>query len=743
MVSRPPKWIRPFARLVLGWIVLASLSGCGKGSYMGLALPNTRPTAEITQWPTSTTDPSQYAYEFSWAGTDPDGRVVAFRYAVDPPREPNRDTLWVHTTENRRVFTFAVDSVAVPGQTVARRYHTLVIEAIDNAGAYSPPVDVSFTASTVAPVVSITSPVPSALGSKLVAPTVEIRWNGRDPDGAGARLPVVYRWRMFSESSTPSATVIAAHPDTVRTLFAPEFAGWDSLPGTATSVRIANLTPRQRYLFVIVAFDAAGAMSNTFALNQNILDLYVDVVAAIGPRLTLFNDYFFYQYPSGGWFSDPTSFIAQEFPAGIPIPLSWAAAPAAGGARIEGYRWAVDLASLDDETPRTNESTDLSHWSQFTTGTSVTLPAFEDAGTTPHYFYLQATDDIGYTSLAVVQFTVRRPTFERDLLIINDTGFPVDRLLAAGCVDRPRLAWPNAAELDSFLYAVGGKPWKCYPAGTLSTPGLFAGYSFDTLSTRVIPQSALTLGLLDSYRNVIWMTDLTRARANGAVGSLTNPTALLRGLVVPGVGNPLATWVAQGGRLWLMGGGAAYASLRDFKPIGTPDNVFRSSTGELVAGRFLYNWAYWRSEITLNLAVQVARSPRAIGGWSGAPDYSLLPPFLQPKSSATDPLPPQRVGGDFYSSTFTAEYLSQPNSILEGGAFEGDSAYAVLDTLFTTQGAAAGAGWPVMTYYHGSKSAPFVFSGFPLWYFRRAHSIALVDFVLQEVWKMPRRPVER
>lgn len=189
-------------------------------------------------------------------------------------------------------------------------------------------------------------------------------------------------------------------------------------------------------------------MSNTFALNQNILDLYVDVVAAIGPQLTLFNDYFFYQYPSGGWFC-MTSFILQEFPGAADSHFVGGGTRAAG-ARIEGYRWAVDIASLDDETARTNETTDLAHWSQMTTGTSVTLPSFEGAGSTPHYFYLQATDDMGYTSLAVVQFTVRRATFERDLLIINDTGFPVDRLLAGGCVDRPRLAWPNAAELDSF-----------------------------------------------------------------------------------------------------------------------------------------------------------------------------------------------------------------------------------------------------------------------------------------------------
>ncbi len=727
---------------VLAW---GTVSSCSDRGYMGALLPNARPTVEITQWPAQADSPSQYAFEFSWSASDADGAVMGFRWAVDPPRAVASETLWTATTENRRFFQFPADSASTGA--VAHRMHTLVVEAVDDRGAWSTPASVTFDATTIAPTVEITGPPPSGLGSRLVAPNVLIHWTGSDPDGVTSRLPVEYRYRVFSASTMPAAADVAANPDTLRSLFAPAFAEWDSLPGAATSLTLSGLTPRQRYLFAIVAFDTAGASSPGFSLFENVLDLYIDTNASIGPQLTLYNDSFSYRYPSGGWFSEPSSFVQQEFPADVPISLSWSAANSSG-TFVQSYQWAVDLASIDDGTPRTNELTDLSHWSQPTLATSVQLPPF-DAATSgvsaPHYFYLKATDDIGYQSLAVIEFRCRRPTFERDLLIVNDTGFPLDKLVTGGCVDRPRGTWPTSAELDSYLVAVGGKTWRCYPTGTRSTPGIFAGYDFDTVSTRSIALGGMSLGRLDRYRNIVWITDFTRAR-NGInpIGSGAFSIPMLRALTEPGVNNSLAVWISQGGRLWLMGGGAAYASLISYKPPrGTPDNVFTESTGELVAGRFPYAFPHWRHEITLNSTTRAARSPRAVGGWAGAPDYGTLPPLLAEKSTATDALPPYRVNGEFYLTSFVGEYLSQPTRILEGLDTPADPVHSALDTLYVTQGGLAGSNWPVMTLYHGSECAPVVMSGFPLWYFQRAQAITLVDWVLQGFWGLRRNPVTR
>ncbi|MFN8587398.1 MAG: hypothetical protein U0704_06310 [Candidatus Eisenbacteria bacterium] len=735
------------ASLLVSLAAVVCLPACSKRGYLGTMLPNARPVVTITQWPAAGTTGSTYAYELSWAAHDPDGAVVGYRWAVDPPAAAGADTAWVLTSENRRQFVFPLDSAVIGADGVARRQHVVAVEALDDRGDWSGPATIAFDATTIAPTVRFVSPVPSGLGSRYVGGTVSVAWTGEDLDGVGDRRPVAYRYRLFSASSDPPVNVVAAFPETLAGLFGPNYSTWDSLPGTRTSLTLTDLTLRQRHLLAIVATDEAGVTTSRFRLDENLLDLYADPTFTLGPQLTLYNDGFSYQYPSGGWFVDPSSFILQDFAAGTPITLKWRVRMQTGG-YVRGYRWAVDPVQLDDFTPRTDENTDLAHWSQWTTATSLNLPAFEPRASGvngPHWFYLLAEDDIGYRSLAVVQFTCYSPTFTRPLLVVNDTGFNLDKPVSGGCVDRPRGSWPTAAELDTFLYATGGKPWRCYPAGTTTTPGLFAGYDVDTIGTRTMTLGGLSLGLLDRHRNVIWMTDIDRARRfTGPAGSVTSAMPMLRSLTQPGVANPLVVWLQQGGRLWVQGGGIAYATTIDYKPArGTPDNIFATSTGELAPGHFMFTFPHWRSEITLNTVVRAGRTPNLRGDWAGAPDYSRLPVLLAEKSTATDPLPPYRTTSDYFMRSFIGEYVSKPLSVIETDDTPEGTARSVLDTLFTTQGGVAGPGWPIGTLYHGRESGPVLCTGFPLWYFQRPQAIELLDWVLQDWWGMTRRPEPR
>src|SRR5262249_30580440 len=153
-----------------------------------------------------------------------------------------------------------------------------------------------------------------------------------------------------------------------------------------------------------------------------------------------------FRFPSGGFFSDPSSYVSAEVAAGAPVQLGWSAEPVPGSF-IRGYRWALDIASLDDETPRADEALDLRHWSPMSPATATALPAFSPAsaaGTETHFFYLEAEDDLGLLSLGVLRFTVVRPTFDRPLLVVDDTWFTPDRFGSGGCVAAPRGEWPTA-----------------------------------------------------------------------------------------------------------------------------------------------------------------------------------------------------------------------------------------------------------------------------------------------------------
>jgi hypothetical protein len=120
----------------------------------------------------------------------------------------------------------------------------------------------------------------------------------------------------------------------------------------------------------------------------------------------------------------------------------------------------------------------------------------------------------------------------------------------------------------------------------------------------------------------------------------------------------------MGGRMWLMGGGSAFASLRPYDAARTPNNVFSSTLGELGPGQLMHDAAHWRSEVTVQYSARAMRSGRAVGGWPGAPDYSLLPQELAERSLVTDPLPPLR-SGLVWPTTYAAEYLTKPNRVVE------------------------------------------------------------------------------
>jgi hypothetical protein len=48
-----------------------------------------------------------------------------------------------------------------------------------------------------------------------------------------------------------------------------------------------------------------------------------------------------------------------------------------------------------------------------------------------------------------------------------------------------------------------------------------------------------------------------------------------------------------------------------------------------------------------------------------------------------------------------------------------------------------------MTLIHGASGQRHVFSGFQLWYWQRGEQIAILDWVLQTVWGLSRKPVPR
>lgn len=734
-----------------GLLALGALAGCGKGKYSGVLPENLRPELELTQVPASATEPYFYAYEVRWAGFDADGAVDHYLYCVDPPLVAGADTAWVRTTANRQVFYFRSERVDTAGATTARSFHTLVLKAVDDDGLASAPAIRAFHSFTIAPTVQFTSPTPNALFTPKIGSSVRLAWKGDDPDGRGSRRPVKYKYRLFgAEDPEIPLLQILLKPDTLRTRYGPNFAGWDSVGGDTTSVDIRDLQPGTR-LAVVVAFDEAGAFSPVFTNAVNMLVMQV-TYEFLGTTLTVFNESFYYAYPRPVNSLAPENHIVVDQPADQPLAFRWSGTTNNSGTFVAGYRWRVD-GDIADETPRSNESTDIGRWSRWSALTnSASLPAFSPPPgqyTQSHFFYLQAQDSEGRTTLAIVDFTVVRPRFDRGLLFVDDTRFKIDSRLSSGAYARPSGAWPTAAELDTFLFAGGGRPWREYPAGNVSPVGVFQGYDFDTLATRFRPGGLVTLSELGHYRNVVWYVDFKSSTYSNPIDYARDPMPMLHGVSFPGKSNPLAIWIKQGGRAWLLGGGIASSTQREWEKLGSNALVYSAADGELAPGRFMHDIAHWRSEITAGSSGQARFSTAGAIPWPGMPNYAALPARLQEKSPTTDPsavYAPNRTNlGEFYLTVYQAEAITRANTIVQDADPDPNLVrmQPVLDTLYVTSGGTLGSDKPVMTLYHGGESPPVVFSGFPLWFFQREQVIAVSDWVLQTLWGLPRRSVPR
>jgi hypothetical protein len=740
-------------------------AGCTPVEHM--VMPNQSPTVRITAAPLDTTQRNYYVITLNWIGFDPDGRVDHFLLAFDPPREAGRDTEWTSTTGNTVTRSFACPLPDRRDTTRSSDFHVFVIKAVDNQGARSPVVARAFWSYTIAPRVEMRAPRPNSLVRYFLPPAVMFQWEGTDEDGVFTQKPVKYKFKLLGASSEVPLDVANTNPDAVRQYYAPRYwAGWDSLPADTTFKQYTNLTPEDNYMFVVVAFDEAGAYSPIFSRNTNMTLFKVTFAGVQLPRIGFFNDFFLYEYEQGTYRpGDQSQVVHVEVPASDPgnpndrLTLNWYASSPIG-APVRSYRWAVDITNLEDETRRTDEDTDLSHWSEKSSLiTSCRIGPY--VGTQTHLFVLEAEDINGLKALGLLEFKTVQSSFDHPLLVVDDTRYLLDEVKPnTNCFsasNRPLGAWPTQAEFDTFLYAVGGKPWKCYPppGAVMSTPGIFHGYSFDTLGTNSgVADLTVKLSRLGQYRHVIWLVDRLGALNDDAGTNKSDAMTAMRYMNDRGKANTLAAYVRQGGLAWVVGN-VATASMVNFD---NPNNngklpkpatqTFSSAPDlhELIPGRFIYSQGHWQSEFK-TFPITNGRVRRYLGRFESVPGlYAELPGEIEMKSSASDPFPPNRANrpSDFYQSMFGAEFLTAPNTILEDvdpgprERFE-----STLDTLYKVTAASlqpdtgrAGVQSVVMTRYHGLENTELVVTGFPIWNFRRSQCQALVDFVLQRLWDL-------
>jgi hypothetical protein len=128
----------------------------------------------------------------------------------------------------------------------------------------------------------------------------------------------------------------------------------------------------------------------------------------LGPVLTISGPGVEYTYPTGGYFVGPEFEVPIEVDQDKHVRFRWSADGSSGCTEARAYRWALDIEDLTDETPRIDEDTDLAHWSAWSRATTAKLDKLVLTGSPPsnvHYFYIDATDALGYRSLGIFRIT--------------------------------------------------------------------------------------------------------------------------------------------------------------------------------------------------------------------------------------------------------------------------------------------------------------------------------------------------
>jgi len=429
---------RRILRVGLALLGLVAIAGCGKSSK-GALVANQRPVIHVSNGPVNGTD-NFYDVKVDWFAFDPDGQISKYIYAQDPP--VSCDTAWVETKASEIDIFF--DSTKPPnplpqlGSLITERsYHTFVVKAIDNQGLASAPVFRSFTSHTTAPSTQITVPQPTRETAINTVPSVTINWLGQDPDGVISQHPVKYKFKLVKASDINPVNPNGIPGDTVQVYFGKDadsfFASWDSVGGDTLSKFYQGLTPQTTYYFAIVAFDEAGAYEPRFNLDSNVL-AFRPTLQRLGPQITVFNQFFSKTQSVGGVSLEPSRIYPFEFPADQPITFNWSGAPGSQGSVITGFRWALDIEGQDisNETPRHDDS-DFAHWSTWSLNevTTVVGPFAGSLDTTKtHFFYVEASDNLGFVSLFTIRLSIVKPNFRRSLKVIDDMyGTPTERNL--------------------------------------------------------------------------------------------------------------------------------------------------------------------------------------------------------------------------------------------------------------------------------------------------------------------------
>lgn len=517
---------------------------------------NLPPTVRITGGGASSEPAAvDYKVRFDWTGSDADGLVRGYRWALD-------DTVsvgaWHDTTGASVHFIVSAATPVIGTDSVFADWHTFYVQAVDNQSAWSAPDRRYFSARNIAPTSRITHPV--AVDNELwsLSRNVRVTWDGEDTDSSRPDgKPVAYEYKLVRLSVFPAPG--HAYVDSLRngrnlldSLSAGLPSRWLRVPATTPEVWLRNLPIGGCFVFGVRAVDEAGAVEPSLERNRNYLAFAVQGTD-YHPSLTITE-------PSLGTFVIPLDGVRWELsvPSGRPLRFSWTQSAVPYGGRPGLVNYALDVPDPADELIQDPQGIGgWIGWGDWRGAVSPFVFGPEEAGTV-HYLWILVRNPEGFPAMTrayVVRMQVVGFGFSKFGLVVDDARF------AAGVSDAAHDTWLNETILSRFRDLGGTQDVSIWTA------------------PREIGTSPSVLRLEDiaDYQNLVWS-------GHPAVN-------VHSGLGVDRIDAVLTSYLNAGGRLFIFGGHLAAmnrASLNyPFPPPGS----------EAERGKLYFRFLYMRDQV--------------------------------------------------------------------------------------------------------------------------------------------------
>jgi len=457
----------------------------------GERVANRRPEVRITAGGSSADSAGiDYKVRFNWHGTDDDGVVALYQFAID---DTVSEGAWTDTTSFSSTFPLSATVVDPEDPTRFMNWHAFYIRAVDNEFARSAVDTRYFNARTIAPSTRFTTPTNLTEYPELLK-TVFFEWVGEDLDSSQPdQAPVWFEYKLVEIGQiTDTEDVIRdslynANNILLDTLTVGSKRGWVRVPASERSLTLRDLPGESSLAFAVRAIDEAGAVEPVLIKGVNFIAFVVQPQpgqpsvtireASVGSYLFVSND--------DVWEIDVST--------DRPLLFSWIGDASSYGSQPGNVNYALDIVDVENEEIR--DPRGIGGWIGWGRWDRVLRPFIfpSDDGPGRHVLWVKMrdiTDSKESERICRIEITVIAFTQHKLALICDDARFQGRPL------DEEHDSW-----LDRNVFR------RLFDYGRVDRHDFFGTGQKDERRGRVV--RALDLDQVAQYQNIVWSQNLS------------------------------------------------------------------------------------------------------------------------------------------------------------------------------------------------------------------------------------------